>query len=113
MRAAENKSRPMNVTSAMGGTIVLSDLKKKDGHEPHVLAEIDERGIEPEQELSTMTWKAVKDLLRKSEYTLMSLSSTLPDHIKKWEDVSEIIPQSDKMKELLVSVEEEGENEIL
>ena len=109
MRAAENNIRPMNVTSGMGGTIVLSDLKKNQGHTDHVLAEIEERGIEPEQELSTMTWKALKKLLRKSEYTYMSMTDTLPQHITKADDVKEIIPKSDRMKELLVSAEEEGD----
>ena len=109
MRAAKNNIRPMNVTAAMGGTIVLSDLKKNQGHTAHVLAEIEERGIEPQQALSTMTWKALKDLLRKSEHTYMSMTDTLPQHITKPDDVKEIIPKSDKMKELLVSAEEEGD----
>ena len=114
MRAPECRIRPMHVTPAMGGTIVVSDLKKNKGHTDHVHAEIDERGnIEPEQSLSTMSWKAVKDLLKKSEFKYMSDSDTLPQHITEWGHVKEIIPQSDKMKELLVSVEEEGENGIL
>ena len=40
----------------------------------------------------------------------MSMTDTLPQHITKADDVKEIIPKSDRMKEMLVSAEEEGEN---
>ena len=99
MLAAEMQALSMDITNHMGGTVKISE-KKGQGHIVHVQAELDERGIVPPQPINAMKWSDAKDLLRFHEYTNMTEK---PQHVKIWQDITEIVPQSEMMKDLLVT----------
>lgn len=102
--AAEEESQPMAVTAAMGSKVTISTLHKNKGHDVHVYAEIEERGIEPPQALDKMAWSDVKNLLKNHEYKAL-IDDGSAQSIENWREIKEITPLSEKLKELLKPTE--------
>ena len=96
---ADDNPNGIHVTAEMGGKITLGILHKGKGHDVHVQAEIEARGIEPPKPLAEMEWKDIKNLLNKDEFQSL-VEKDLAQSIKHWSDIKEVKPVSDKMKEL-------------
>ena len=99
-KAGENKPLDMHVPAAMGGAVLVSKIQRGKGHDRHVQAEFNERGLVLAKPVTDMNWDDVKKILKKDEYDKME---NRPQQIKQEEDIKEIVPRSDLMKELLFS----------
>ena len=81
-------------------------ITKGKGHGEHVRAEIEERGItlpKPYNEMFDKEWKNLKDILKRSEFSWLAEHDKVVD-IPGWKQVTKIIPQSEKMMELIGEV---------
>jgi len=109
-RAGENRVLSKHITSQMGGTIVVSKLfKTRDNTLNDVQAEINFRGITPPKPIKDMKWKEVLDLLRKDEY--INVIEHPVQGIESFANVKEIVPQSDELKQYLVSHDDDDNDE--
>ena len=96
---ADNNPNGIHITAEMGGKIVLGILHKGKGHDVHVHAEIEARGIEPPKPIAEMEWTDVKNLLKIDELRLL-VEQELARSVEHWSAITEVKPVSDKMKEL-------------
>ena len=102
----EHNPTGINVPSAMGDDIPFVKITKGKGHGEHVRAEIEERGItlpKPYNEMFDKEWKNLKDILRRSEFSRLAEHDKVAD-IPGWKQVTKIVPQSEKMMELIGEV---------
>ena len=90
----------------MGGDIPFVKITKGKGHGEHVRAEIEERGItlpKPYNEMFQRECKSLKDILKQSEISQLAQYDKVAD-IPGWKQVTKIVPQSEKMMELIGEV---------
>ena len=104
--AKEHNPTGIDVPSAMGGDIPFVKITKGKGHGEHVRAEIEERGItlpKPYDYMFDKEWRNLKDILRRSEFSRLAEHDKVAD-IPGWKQVTKIVPQSEKMMELIGEV---------
>ena len=108
--AKEHNPTGIEVPSAMGGDIPFVKLTKNRDVKEHVKAEIEERGItlpKPYNEMFDKEWKHLKDILKQSEFTRLAQYDKVAD-ISGWKNVKVIVPQSEKMQELIGQLMDES-----
>ena len=101
----------INVTSAMGGSIPFVKITKSRNHKDHVEAEIEEREITLPKAYDKMFkerkgWDQLKDLLRIHEFKRLAELDKVTN-LSSWGKVNEIVPQSEKMMEIICQLMEE------
>ena len=104
--AKEHNPTGIDIPSAMGGDIPFVKITKGKGHGEHVRAEIEERGITPPKPYNEMfqrEWKSLKDILKQSEFSRLAQYDKVVD-IPGCKQVTKIVPQSEKMMELIGEV---------
>ena len=109
--AKEHNPTGIDVTSAMGGSIPFVKITKSRNHKDHVEAEIEERGITLPKAYDEMYkerkgWDQLKDLLRIHEFKRLAELDKVTD-LSSWGKVNEIVPQSEKMMEIICQLMEE------
>ena len=108
--AKEHNPTGIEVPSAMGGDIPFVKLTKNRDVKEHVKAEIEERGItlpKPYNEMFDKEWRHLKDILKQSEFTRLAQYDKVAD-ISGWKNVKVIVPQSEKMQELIGQLMDES-----
>ena len=92
----------MHITSAIGGKITISFLRKGiAGHYETTLKEIKARSIQSDQDVGGMKWKDVRNLIQTDEWK--RLKDANPEGTKDLlpEQVKEFVPVHEDMKALL------------
>ena len=108
--AKKHNPTGIEVPSAMGGDIPFVKITKNRNVKEHVKAEIEERGItlpKPYNEMFDKEWKHLKDILKQSEFTRLAQYDKVAD-ISGWKNVKVIVPQSEKMQELIGQLMDES-----
>ena len=110
--AKEHNPLGIDVTSSMGGSIPFVKITKSRGHKDHVEAEIEERGITLPKAYNEMYeerkgWDQLKDLLRIDEFKRLAELDKVTD-LNSWAKVQKIVPQSEKMMEIIYQLMEES-----
>ena len=110
--AKEHNPLGIDVTSSMGGSIPFAKITKSRGHKDHVEAEIEERGITLPKAYNEMYeerkgWDQLKDLLRIDEFKRLAELDKVTD-LNSWAKVQKIVPQSEKMMEIIYQLMEES-----
>ena len=110
--AKEDNPLGINATSSMGGSIPFVKITKSRGHKDHVEAEIKERGITLPKAYNEMFeerkgWDQLKDLLRIHEFKRLAELDKVTD-LDGWAKVKAIVPQSEKMMEIICQLMEES-----
>ena len=96
----------------MGGSIPFVKITKSRGHKDHVEAEIKERGITLPKAYNEMFeerkgWDQLKDILRIHEFKRLAELDKVTD-LDGWAKVKVIVPQSEKMMEIICQLMEES-----
>ena len=108
--AKELNPAGIEVPFAMGSEIPFVKITKSRNVKEHVKAEIEERGItlpKPYNEMFDKEWKHLKDILKQSEFTRLAQYDKVAD-ISGWRNVKVIVPQSEKMQELIGQLMDES-----
>ena len=89
--ATESTSEDMHITSAIGGKITISFLRKgMAGHYETTLKEIEECSIQSDQDVGGMKWKDVRNLIQTDKWKRLKdanpegTKDLLPEQVKEF-----------------------------